>query len=57
MCPDQLGSYARVCAWSLAHGHARSGGSLAINAYVGSGSAFDKSWCRLALASDQNEKD
>jgi hypothetical protein len=58
MSPDQLGSYARVCAWSLAHGHARSGGSLAINAYIGSGSAFDKAWCRLALAcGDQNEKD
>jgi hypothetical protein len=31
---------------------------LAINAYIGSGSAFDKAWCRLALAcGDQNEKD
>jgi hypothetical protein len=58
MSPDQLGSYARVCAWSLAHGHARSGGSLAINAYIGSGSAFDKACGQFAAAyADQNEKD
>ena len=58
MSPDQLGSYARVYAWSLAHGHARSGDSLAINAYLGSGSAFDKACGQFALAyADQNEKD
>ncbi len=58
MSPDQLESYARVCAWSLAHGHARSGDSLAINAYLGSGSAFDKACGRFAVAyADQNEKD
>ena len=58
MSPDQLGSYARVYAWSLAHGHPRSADSLAINAYFGSGSVFDKAWCRFAVAyADRNEKD
>ena len=54
----QLESHERVYAWSLAPGHPRSGNSLAINAYRGSGSAFDKAWCRFALAYvDQNEND
>jgi len=58
MSPDQLESYARLCAWSLAHGHARSGDSMAINAYRGSGSASDKACGRLTVAyADQNEKD
>ena len=58
MTPDQLASYARVCSWSLAHGHARSGDALAINAYLGRGAAFDKACGRFAVAyADQNEKD
>ena len=58
MTPDQLGSYARVCSWSLAHGHARSGDALAIDAYLGRGTGFDKACGRFAVAyADQNEKD
>ncbi len=58
MSPAQLGWYARVCAWSLAHGHARSGDALAINAYLGSSNTFDEACGRFAVAyADQNEKD
>ncbi len=58
MTPDQLGWYARVCAWSLAHGHARSGDAIAIDAYLGRSDAFDTACGRFATAyADQNEAD
>ena len=51
-------AYARSCGWSLARAHARSGDRVALAAYLGSGSAFDKAIVRFAAAyGDQNERD
>ena len=36
MTPEALGIYARLCGWTLAHGHARSGDRIAIASYLGS---------------------
>jgi Uncharacterized protein conserved in bacteria (DUF2252) len=55
---DGLHAYTRACGWSLARAHARSGDRLAIAAYLGRGSAFDRAIVRFASAyADQNELD
>ncbi len=55
---DGLHAYARACGWSLARAHARSGDRLAIAAYLGAGSNFDKAIARFCTAyADQNERD
>jgi uncharacterized protein (DUF2252 family) len=55
---DGLHAYTRACGWSLARAHARSGDRLAIAAYLGRGSAFDRAIARFATAyADQNELD
>jgi uncharacterized protein (DUF2252 family) len=41
--PRELVRYARLCAWTLAHGHARSGAPGDIAAYLGRSDAFDRS--------------
>jgi len=56
--PSELASYARGCGAALADGHARSGDSVAISAYLGSGPAFGRAICRFAVAyADQTERD
>ncbi len=40
--PKALGIYGRVCGWTLARAHARSGDRIAIAAYLGKGDAFDR---------------
>jgi uncharacterized protein (DUF2252 family) len=58
MPPDGMGLYARLCAWTLARAHARSGDSVAISAYLGSSGAFDHAVAAFAEAyADQNERD
>ena len=53
-----LHAYTRACGWSLARAHARSGDRLAIAAYLGTGSVFDRAIARFATAyADQNELD
>jgi len=53
-----LHAYTRACGWSLARAHARSGDRLAIAAYLGAGSRFDKAIVRFSEAyADQNELD
>ncbi len=53
-----LHAYSRACGWSLARSHARSGDRLAIAAYLGGGSNFDRAIARFAAAyADQNERD
>jgi uncharacterized protein (DUF2252 family) len=53
-----LRAYARACGWSLARAHARSGDRVAIAAYLGAGSAFEKAIARFSAAyADQNELD
>jgi uncharacterized protein (DUF2252 family) len=53
-----LHAYTRACGWSLARAHARSGDRLAIAAYLGAGSTFDRAIARFSAAyADQNERD
>jgi uncharacterized protein (DUF2252 family) len=58
MDPPGLEAYGRVCGWTLARAHARSGDRIAIAAYLGSGSAFDRAMTSFAETyADQNERD
>ena len=58
MAPDQLHAYARVCGWTLARGHARSGDPCAIAGYVGSGVALDAAMAAFGQAyAAQNAED
>ena len=53
-----LRAYGRACGWTLARAHARSGDSIAIAAYLGSGDVFDRAIATFAEAyADQNERD
>jgi uncharacterized protein (DUF2252 family) len=53
-----LHAYTRACGWSLARMHARSGDRLAIAAYLGAGSSFDRAVARFSASyADQNECD
>jgi uncharacterized protein (DUF2252 family) len=55
---EGLHAYTRACGWSLARSHARSGDRLAIAAYLGSGSGFDKAIAEFSPRyADQNELD
>ena len=58
MDPSGLETYGRVCGWTLARAHARSGDRIAIAAYLGSGRAFDRAMASFAETyADQNERD
>ena len=58
MTPATMGLYGRLCGWTLARAHARSGDRVAIAAYLGKGDAFDRAMCAFAEAyADQNERD
>jgi uncharacterized protein (DUF2252 family) len=53
-----LKGYSRMCGWTLARGHARSGDRIAISAYLGSGDTFDRAIADFAVAyANQNERD
>jgi uncharacterized protein (DUF2252 family) len=56
--PDGLAIYGRVCGWTLARAHARSGDRIAIGAYLGKGAAFDEAIADFSERyADQNELD
>jgi uncharacterized protein (DUF2252 family) len=56
--PSGMLEYARLCGWTLAKGHARSGDAIAIGSYLGAGDVFDKAMARFAETyADQNERD
>jgi uncharacterized protein (DUF2252 family) len=58
MSPLGLEVYARICGWTLARAHARSGDPVAICAYLGDGDAFDRSITQFSQRyADQNERD
>jgi hypothetical protein len=58
MDPAELEAYGRVCGWTLARAHARSGDRIAIAAYLGRGEAFDRAMATFAETyADQNERD
>lgn len=55
---EALTRYARMCGWTLARGHARSGDAVAIAAYVGAGTVLDQALVEFSEAyADQNEAD
>jgi hypothetical protein len=56
--PARLFIYGRLCAWTLAKAHARSGDRIAIAGYLGSSDVFDMAIAEFAVAyADQNERD
>jgi uncharacterized protein (DUF2252 family) len=56
--PEGLAIYGRVCGWTLARAHARSGDPIAIGAYLGKGDAFDQAIADFSERyADQNELD
>ena len=56
--PEGLEAYARLCGWTLARAHARSGDRVAIGAYLGGGTRFDDAMAEFAARyADQNERD
>jgi len=56
--PHGLELYARMCGWTLARAHARSGDRIAIAAYLGSSDAFDRAITEFSEAyADQSERD
>ena len=58
MTPLALTFYARICGWTLARAHARSGDPIAIAEYLGASDAFDKSITDFSQRyADQNERD
>jgi uncharacterized protein (DUF2252 family) len=58
MDPAIMRIYAKLCGWTLARAHARSGDRIAIAAYLGGGDAFDRAICDFGEAyADQNQRD
>ena len=49
MKPSVLKDYALLCGRALARAHARSGDSVAINAYIGAGGRFETAMCDFAF--------
>jgi uncharacterized protein (DUF2252 family) len=58
MVPTGMTVYGRMCGWTLARAHARSGDRVAIAAYLGRKDTFDNAVADFAVAyADQNERD
>ncbi|HTW11368.1 MAG TPA: DUF2252 family protein, partial [Solirubrobacteraceae bacterium] len=58
MVPEGLSIYGRLCGWTLARAHARSGDRIALAAYLGGGNAFDRAILEFSRAyADQNDSD
>jgi uncharacterized protein (DUF2252 family) len=58
MVPRGMRMYGRLCGWTLARAHARSGDRIAIAAYLGASDTFDQAITEFSVAyADQNEKD
>ena len=58
MIPSGMTVYARLCGWTLARAHARSGDRIALAAYLGGSARFDQAIADFAEAyADQNERD
>jgi uncharacterized protein (DUF2252 family) len=58
MTPTTMGLYGRLCGWTLARAHARSGDRIAIASYLGKGEQFDRAMGVFAEAyAEQNASD
>ena len=58
MVPQGMAQYGRLCGWTLARAHARSGDRIAISAYLGKSPVFDRAILQFSHAyAEQNELD
>jgi uncharacterized protein (DUF2252 family) len=58
MVPTGMAEYGKLCGWTLARAHARSGDRIAIAAYLGKGASFDRALVEFSHAyAEQNERD
>jgi len=58
MVPVGMTVYARLCGWTLARAHARSGDRIALASYLGGSARFDQAIADFAETyADQNERD
>jgi uncharacterized protein (DUF2252 family) len=58
MLPEGMTIYARLCGWTLARAHARSGDRIALAAYLGGSAKFDQAIADFAETyADQNQRD
>jgi uncharacterized protein (DUF2252 family) len=58
MTPSGMARYGRLCGWTLARAHARSGDRIAIAAYLGKGAHFDRALVQFSRDyAEQNERD
>lgn len=58
MIPSGMKVYARMCGWTLARAHARSGDRVSLAAYLGGSAKFDNAIADFAETyADQNERD
>ncbi len=58
MVPAGMTQYGKLCGWTLARAHARSGDRIAISAYLGKGASFDRAVLQFSDAyAAQNERD
>ena len=58
MLPAGMTVYARLCGWTLARAHARSGDRVALAAYLGGSNRFDQAIADFAETyADQNDRD
>ena len=56
--PAGAAAYGKLCGWTLARAHARSGDRVAIASYLGKSDVFDQSIAAFAEAyADQNQRD
>jgi len=53
-----MAQYGKLCGWTLARAHARSGDRIAIAAYLGNGPSFDRAIVEFSCAyAVQNDSD
>ena len=58
MDPERMVIYGKLCGWTLARAHARTGDRIAIASYLGSGPKFDRAMLGFSNGyAEQNERD
>jgi uncharacterized protein (DUF2252 family) len=58
MVPKAMAAYGKLCGWTLARAHARSGDRIAIASYLGNSDRFDRAIVEFSQAyAEQNERD
>jgi uncharacterized protein (DUF2252 family) len=58
MDPERMAIYGKLCGWTLARAHARTGDRVAIASYLGNGPKFDRAMLEFSNAyAEQNDRD